>query len=332
MSTYRTLKGYNIKSFTTNPTNLKEGQIWYNSTQGGVKVSPNVTAGAWSSGANIPKVFQQPGSSRLGTQNAMAIYGAGPYPATSNETLEYDGSSWTAGGDMNTARTIVNGSTGTLTAALAFGGFTPPPMTKATEHYDGTSWTNGGNLSGSAKYNSGGSGTQTAALSCGGNANPPFQLVETEEYDGSSWTAGGNLNTGRTGGGSAGTQTASLYAGGTTQARSEEYNGSSWTEGNDLSKPRRVKGGGFGTQTAAIMAAGDGYSPADNTLAGLCEQYDGTSYSTLAQLGSNLYERRGGGAGTTTAGILAGGGPGHNLVEEWNNPSPRVGIRELDVT
>ena len=59
MSTYRTLKGYNIKSFTTNPTNLKEGQIWYNSTQGGVKVSPNVTAGAWSSGANIPKVFQQ---------------------------------------------------------------------------------------------------------------------------------------------------------------------------------------------------------------------------------------------------------------------------------
>lgn len=332
MSTYRQVKGYNIKKVTTNPTNLKEGQIWYNSAQGGIKVAPNVTAGAWSSGANIPKEFQQPGSSRVGTQTAMAIFGAGPYPGTSNETFEYDGTSWTAGGDMNTARKLVNSSTGTLTAALAFGGFTPPPMTSVTEEYNGTSWSNSNNMGGSGKYNAGGSGPQTAALSCGGNANPPFQLTETEEYNGSSWTNGGGLNSGRSGGGSAGTQTASLYVGGTTRNATEEYNGSSWTEGNDLSKPRRVKGGGFGTQTAAIMAGGDGYSPSNNPLAGLCEQYNGTSFSTIAQLGSNLYERRGGGAGSTSAGILAGGGPGNNLVEEWNDPSPRIETRTVDIS
>ena len=120
--------------------------------------------------------------------------------------------------------------------------------------------------------------------------------------------------------------------GGTTRNATEEYNGSSWTEGNDLSKPRRVKGGGFGTQTAAIMAGGDGYSRSNNPLAGLCEQYNGTSFSTIAQLGSNLYERRGGGAGSTSAGILAGGGPGSNLVEEWNDPSPRIETRTVDIS
>ena len=31
MSTYRTLKGYNIKSVTSDPANPKEGQVLYNS-------------------------------------------------------------------------------------------------------------------------------------------------------------------------------------------------------------------------------------------------------------------------------------------------------------
>ena len=335
MTTYRQVKGYSIKSVSSDPSNPKEGQIWYNNTVKTLKVSPLFTTGAWSSGANLPQAMDQPGSSRLGTQTAMAIFGAGPHPSVSADTLEYDGTNWTTSNDLNTGRRLVNCSTGTLTAALAFGGFTPPGspgMVKNTEEYNGTSWTNSNNLSGSAKYNAGGSGTQTSALSCGGNANPPFQLTETEEYNGSSWTSGGNLNSGRTGGGSAGTQTASLYAGGTTQNATEEYNGSSWSEVNDLNEPRRVKGGGFGTQTAAIMAGGDGHSPPNPSSAGVCEQYDGTNFSTIANLGSNFYERRGGGAGTTTAGILVSGGPANNITEEWNDPSPRIEVRSVDVS
>jgi hypothetical protein len=55
-------------------------------------------------------------------------------------TEEYDGSAWTAGGSLNTARNAVAGA-GIQTAALAFGGYTPPTVTAATEEYDGTSWT-----------------------------------------------------------------------------------------------------------------------------------------------------------------------------------------------
>jgi hypothetical protein len=53
----------------------------------------------------------------------------------SNATEEYDGSSWTAGGTLNTARYSFAGC-GIQTAALAFGGITP--VTGATEEYDGS--------------------------------------------------------------------------------------------------------------------------------------------------------------------------------------------------
>jgi hypothetical protein len=44
-------------------------------------------------------------------------------PGTTNATEEYDGSAWTAGGNLNTARRSLAGA-GTQTAALAFGGYT----------------------------------------------------------------------------------------------------------------------------------------------------------------------------------------------------------------
>ena len=52
MTTYRTLKGYNIKSVTSDPANLKEGQIWYNDTLNKIKVN-TVKPAAWASGGNL---------------------------------------------------------------------------------------------------------------------------------------------------------------------------------------------------------------------------------------------------------------------------------------
>jgi hypothetical protein len=69
-------------------------------------------------------------------------------PPNSNATEEYDGSAWTAGGNLGTARQNLAGA-GTQTAGLAFGG--TPPATAATEEYDGSTWTAGGNL-GTARY------------------------------------------------------------------------------------------------------------------------------------------------------------------------------------
>lgn len=51
MTTYRTVKGYNVKSVSSDPSNVKEGQIWYNRTTKAIKVAPNL--GAWASGGNL---------------------------------------------------------------------------------------------------------------------------------------------------------------------------------------------------------------------------------------------------------------------------------------
>ena len=59
-----------------------------------------------------------------GTQTAGLGF-AGYTTTNLNSSEEYDGSSWTAGGNLNTARRSLAGA-GLQTAALAFGGYTPP--------------------------------------------------------------------------------------------------------------------------------------------------------------------------------------------------------------
>jgi hypothetical protein len=77
-------------------------------------------------------------------------------------TEEYDGSAWTGGGNLATARASLAGC-GLQTAGLAFGGFTTVNFTN-TEEYDGTSWTAGGNL-GTAVRSLAGAGTQISGFS-----------------------------------------------------------------------------------------------------------------------------------------------------------------------
>jgi hypothetical protein len=71
-----------------------------------------------------------------GTQTAGLGFG-GYTPGVTNATEHYDGSAWTAGGNMGTAR-YNPGGTGTLSAGLGFGG-TMADFTKtnATEEYAG---------------------------------------------------------------------------------------------------------------------------------------------------------------------------------------------------
>ena len=132
-----------------------------------------------------------------------------------DETEEYDGSAWTAGGNMGTGRRELAGA-GTQTAALGFGG---DPSPNATEEYDGTSWTAGGNM-GTGRGQLAGAGTQTAGLAFGSGLS--------ELYDGSAWTNGGNMINWNLFLAGAGTQTAGLAFGGyngTNIGQTEEYEG-----------------------------------------------------------------------------------------------------------
>ena len=214
----------------------------------------------------------------FGTQTAGAIYGGvtnTTLPQTySSATEEYDGSSWTSGGTLNTAKGNASNA-GTQTAAVVFGGQDKTPGTgsvalTATELYNGTSWTtNPATLNtGRSSLAASGKGTQTAALAFGGYNGPPTYLTSTESWNGTSWTNVNSLNTGRYGLGGGGTQTLALAFGGTTTpgaatAATELWNGTSWTS-NPNSMPTTIQSGaGAGTQSDGISFGGysNGGSP-----------------------------------------------------------------------
>ena len=118
MSTYRALKGYSIKSVSSDPSNPKEGQIWYNNSAMALKIRPTIQA--FSSGGTIHKIVRGGGSG--GTQTAAWIAGGLQYPGdTKNKTWTYDGSSWTAGNNLP-ANYFIGGSTAPDSAGLIFDG------------------------------------------------------------------------------------------------------------------------------------------------------------------------------------------------------------------
>ncbi len=94
-------------------------------------------------------------------------------------TEEYNGTSWSAGGALITARNALAGA-GTQNEGLAFGGAN---TCTNTEEYNGTTWSAGGALA-LGRYGSASAGTQNAALVAGGGGG-----TSVEEYNGTSWSS-----------------------------------------------------------------------------------------------------------------------------------------------
>jgi hypothetical protein len=218
---------------------------------------------SWTSGGNL-NTGNRNNLAGAGTQTAALAFGGmtwAPegYPnGISTSTEEYDGTSWTAGGNLNTAIHQLAGA-GTQTAGLTIGGNTSlgGNYRSDSEEYDGTSWTAGGTMS-LARAGLAGAGTQTAALGFGGYDNNRSNA--TEEYNGSAWQSGGNLTTSRDYLAGAGTPSAGLafggdLGGGNATDSTEEYNGTSWSAGDTLGTSRRFLGGA-GEQTSALAIGG----------------------------------------------------------------------------
>jgi hypothetical protein len=156
-------------------------------------------------------------------QTAGLCFGGAPNPSTvTNATEEYDGSTWTVGGTLVTARELIEGA-GTQTAGLGFSG-NIPPTTGATEHYDGTSWTSVPGVLNTIKVRMGSAGTQIAAIKFGGESP---NTGATELYDGTSWTSSpASMATARNNLAGAGTQSAALGFGGEpATGATEEWTG-----------------------------------------------------------------------------------------------------------
>jgi hypothetical protein len=307
MATYKGISGLNIKSLSSDPSNLNEGEMWYNSTSGTLKVAPFVQS--WASGGSLPQGVSYNGGA--GTQTAaLSIGGQQPSTASIGNTYEYDGSSWSDGGPIaaffgsypSPTSSYYFGACGTQTAAVIVGG---AETNDRTVEYNGSSWTQTGNYP-SQITQSTMNGIQTASINISGSGAPPGYTAVVANYDGSSWTAspvafspaGRRMS-------SAGTDTATIVSGGSNTGAitsAQEWNGSSWTTVGAPSSPQE-DAKSTGIQTAALKMYG---------AASATEQYDGSSWATTANQANARAWCTGGSSndsGSTSAAVFGGNRP-----------------------
>ena len=181
MATYRQVKGYSIKSVSSNPDNSNVGQVWYNSSTKAITSKLTISA-SWASGGNLNSARHA--LTGFGTQTA-ALAAAG---ATSTGQValveEYNGTSWSEVNNVNTARNGLAGG-GVQTAGLIFGGLTTAPaLTGATETYDGTTFTTCSSMA-LARRILGGAATAPNSAGLGFGGYGPTTAA-TEEFTGES--------------------------------------------------------------------------------------------------------------------------------------------------
>lgn len=301
MAEYREIQGAAVQSLASN-TGTIEGQIWYDNVSNVFKLEAATTVGAWASGGNMPGPFYGFSGRGVGTQTAsLSMGGNNPVVTTINK---YDGTAWTANpSGLNTARRSA-AALGVQTAALLAGGYVGPTFQNATEEFDGSTASTQNNLpyNGSSNF---GFGTQTNAVIAGGYA-PPFPSLEntTAEYDGTNWTSGTVLPAARGLGGSAGqAQTTGLIWAGLAPSQVNttlEYDGTNWTSGGTYGESKSNLQG-WGDQTSAIGAGGEGGGDSTNTFV-----YDGTTWATQPSL-PGVRKQSGTGGAASTSGLIFGG-------------------------
>ena len=307
MSEYREIQGAAVQSLASN-TGTIESQIWYDNVNGAFRLQAFQAAG-WSTGGSLNQRRWWGSQNGAGEQTSGIVFGGVEEGVSGyrTDTESYDGSSWTTVNPINTARNAA-GAGGSFTSALIAGGF--PPGISASESWDGTSWTNTPSLGTARGYLGGACESETAGVVFGGIGPPgPTGVGNTELYNGVSWTETNDLNTARRSVGGTGTSTAGLCTGGfstTALANTESWDGTSWTnENNQIS----TSGGAtFGTLATAVLSQGQPTS-----------LWDGTCWTSGASKSSPV--SNGGGLGTSTAGLVAGGEPPNNgvtTVEEYD--------------
>jgi len=327
VSTYKSIFGQKIKKVSANPSNPIEGEMWYNTATGSLKVQKLVAA-SFSSGNNLGtgRYGGQPfGSGQTAQVVAGGLTGS---PAATANVESYNGTSWSEGNNLNTARG--NGASGgTETAGIvACGRNNSSTMFGQTEEYDGTSFSENNDCP-SAAYRQTGAGTQTALMICGGISPPTFPPYNNTsfEYDGTNWTAGGAMPQRGDYMDGVGVTTAAVIFGATnspspnTNNSSLDYDGSSFSSNNNMNIAHGGQHLVAGTVTAALVAGGG--SP--YATAAEAETYDGTTFSPNATLGQP--GQRGGKSATTAAAIACGGcnppvASNLSATEEYNAAAP----------
>jgi len=285
---------------------------------------------SWTNTNNYPTNISNGSGGGCGTQTAgfnASGYGGSGYVTT---TAEYDGSSWTAGNAYPISKQNVT-QLGIQTAALSFGGH---PGATEVFTYDGTNFAATTSLPGDANQN-GRAGTQTSAIIFTGRIAATTNATTTQKWDGSAWTTGASVAIPRGGCGNGGaTKGSAFVAGGSppsapaipTAAATEEYNESlntisaaAWASGGNMTNERNLAAGA-GSQTANIVFMGDSGAPGWTTVLSACEEYNGSTWSSVPASTPGA-ESNMGATGTSTSAVYWGGYPNVGTTVEWDGSS-----------
>ena len=315
MSGYNEIRGLRVKYLSDDPANAEDGQVWYNSTTGNLRVEGIQGTAAWASGGNLNT--SRAGLTGFGTQTAAIAANGDTYPPATgrftNAAEEYNGATWTGVSPTNTSTNF--GGSSKLSPASAGSVFGGEPVSARHEYWDGSSWSEQTDMN-TPRYGSAGAGTQTSSLAMAGISDTDA----TEEWDGSSWTTAANVPFATFITPGAGSQTAAIIFGGNNPAinTTGEYDGSGWTLGGNMITTRAGMGGS-GTQTATL-AFGGGNPP--GTYLTATEEYDGTAWSTRPSMATA--RRSLGSSGSSSAALGFGGYTGAKsaVTEEWTGDSP----------
>jgi hypothetical protein len=295
MAKYSDIKGFTVQTLSTDPIDSTPPTgAWssggslndakpYGFGCGGVKTAAVAFGGglatdttnesydgtSWTENPAMSNGYSYAFGTGTGT-DAIAIGGLTTPPLSiKNTTEEWNGSSWTSGGNLNTARyNAENMAFGPGTAAAFVGGKGPDYQPKMLhEQYNGSSWTETTDtptdLIGGASV-----GIQTNAVVASGSHSkqPPGSTTsdgKTMAWDGSSWTEITAFSTARYSAFATGVYNDFILVGGanpssSVQALTEKWDGSSWTEIGDLATGRNSLGGGKreSDSTSAVVFGG----------------------------------------------------------------------------
>ena len=130
MATYKEKVGTSVVNYAGNYPGAVDGELWYDSTNKDFKYQyPNVTAaGSWRTAGSLNQAKYEASGAGVGTTTAGLSFGGRTTspgaPGKLAKTELYDGTSWTAGGILNTARARFSNSFSVKILKILFARFT----------------------------------------------------------------------------------------------------------------------------------------------------------------------------------------------------------------
>ena len=317
---------------------------------------------AWTEVAEVNTARRQLAGAGVSGTAALIFFGYGGSPETFTNVCEsWNGSAWTEVGDTNTGR-VRPGSFGTYTSAIGAGGSPNGSGNAANaESWNGSAWTEVGDLNTArrdmASHGSGGSSTDGLIFAGYTTTN----LASTESWDGTSWTEVNDLSTAfRNGFGSQqGSSTSAIAGLGTSttlQTQVEEWSfppptsrfltegdavlvggttfkgvvkvsspATVWSSGGNMNTARLYQWG-HGPSTGITSSMISGGTSASAPRESKTEQYNGTSWTEVGDLGTGGSTEGQMSSGNQTSAMAAAGnqgpsGAGNNNSQIWNGSS-----------